>query len=52
MDDVTVQWSEQRYKECSEKLLSFLTRQVGYAKQDVQFIPVSGLATIGIKDRE
>jgi len=51
MDDVTVEWSHDRYKECTEKLTSFLTRQVGYAKADLQFMPISAQTTLGIKGR-
>ena len=51
MDDVTVEWSQDRYKECTEKLLQFLSRQVGYNKADITFMPVSAQTTVGIKDR-
>ena len=51
MDDATVEWSHDRYKECTDKLTSFLTRQVGYAKADLMFMPISAQTTIGIKDR-
>lgn len=51
MDDPTVEWSHDRYKECSDKLMSFLNRQVGYAKADIFFMPISAQTTIGIKDR-
>ncbi len=51
MDDPTVEWSHERYKECTEKLMSFLNRQVGYAKSDVVFMPISAQTTVGIKDR-
>ena len=34
MDDPTVEWSQARYKECSEKLATFL-KSVGYGKADV-----------------
>lgn len=51
MDDPTVDWSHERYKECTEKLLNFLTRQVGYGKSDVMFMPISAQTTVGIKDR-
>ena len=51
MDDVTVEWSQERYKECTEKLLNFLSRQVGYSKNDVTFMPISAQTTVGIKDR-
>ena len=51
MDDTTVEWSHDRYKECTDKLTSFLTRQVGYAKADITLMPISAQTTIGIKDR-
>lgn len=50
MDDPTVAWSEDRYKECTAKLSVFL-RGVGYAKEDVVFMPVSGFSGAGLKDR-
>lgn len=51
MDDQTVEWSQDRYKECTEKLFNFLNRQVGYAKADVTFMPISAQTTVGIKTR-
>lgn len=51
MDDPTVEWSQERYKECTEKLLSFLNKQVGYSKADIKFMPISAQTTVGIKDR-
>ena len=51
MDDPTVEWSQERYKECTEKLLNFLSRQVGYGKSDVTFMPISAQTTVGIKSR-
>ena len=51
MDDVTVEWSQERFKECTEKLFNFLSRQVGFGKNDVTFMPVSAQTTVGIKDR-
>ena len=51
MDDPTVEWSQARYKECTEKLGSFLGRQVGYSKSDLTFMPISAQTSIGIKDR-
>ena len=51
MDDVTVEWSQARYKECTEKLSAFLVRQVGYSKRDITFMPISAQASIGIKER-
>ena len=50
MDDPTVEWSQDRYKECTEKLTSFL-RGLGYAKNDLTFMPISAQTTTGIKDR-
>ncbi|KAL8785410.1 MAG: hypothetical protein Q9195_008645 [Heterodermia aff. obscurata] len=50
MDDTTVEWSEARYKECSEKLATFL-KSVGYGKADVTFMPISAQTTLGIKTR-
>ena len=51
MDDPTVEWSHDRYKECTEKLMSFLSRQVGYGKNDIAFMPISAQTSVGIKDR-
>jgi peptide chain release factor subunit 3 len=51
MDDPTVEWSHDRYKECTEKLGNFLSRQVGYAKADISCMPISAQTTIGIKNR-
>ncbi|CAK9299849.1 unnamed protein product [Gordionus sp. m RMFG-2023] len=43
MDDPTVKWDHERYKECKEKLLPFL-KKVGFnPKTDLHFMPVSGL---------
>lgn len=51
MDDPTVEWSEERFKECTTKLAQFL-KGVGYnPKTDVAFMPISAQTTIGIKDR-
>ncbi|TID29739.1 hypothetical protein CANINC_001657 [Pichia inconspicua] len=50
MDDPTVGWSEERYNECITKLSTFL-RGVGYKKEDVVFMPVSGFSGAGLKDR-
>lgn len=51
MDDPTVDWSHDRYKECTEKLGNFLNRQVGYAKADISYMPISAQTTVGIKNR-
>ena len=50
MDDPTVEWSQARYKECSEKLTAFL-KGLGYGKNDLTFMPISAQTTVGIKDR-
>lgn len=50
MDDTTVEWSQDRYKECTEKLTSFL-KGLGYSKADLTFMPISAQTTKGIKDR-
>ncbi|KAI0173559.1 hypothetical protein GGR52DRAFT_543506 [Hypoxylon sp. FL1284] len=51
MDDPTVNWSEERYKECTTKLAQFL-KGTGYnLKTDVFFMPIAAQQTMGIKDR-
>jgi peptide chain release factor subunit 3 len=42
MDDQTVQWSEERYNECKEKLSPFLKRGGYNVKRNVEFLPISG----------
>jgi len=50
MDDPTVNWSEDRYKECITKLTVFL-KGLGYnPKTDLTFMPISAQTTLGIKD--
>lgn len=50
MDDPTVEWSEERYLECTNKLSAFL-KGIGYQKSEVIFMPVSGYTGAGLKDR-
>ncbi|KAI1326712.1 hypothetical protein F5Y16DRAFT_373795 [Xylariaceae sp. FL0255] len=51
MDDPTVNWSQDRYKECTTKLASFL-KGTGYnLKTDVFFMPIAAQQVMGIKDR-
>ncbi|KAF9875958.1 elongation factor Tu GTP binding domain-containing protein [Colletotrichum karsti] len=51
MDDPTVEWSEERYKECTTKLSQFL-KGTGYnLKTDVFFLPVAAQQTMNIKER-
>ena len=50
MDDPTVEWSQERYKECTDKLAAFL-KGIQYSKNDITFMPISAQTTVGIKDR-
>ncbi|KAH0536231.1 translation termination factor GTPase eRF3 [Glutinoglossum americanum] len=51
MDDPTVEWSKERYDECTTKLTNFL-RGTGYnPKTDLMMMPVSAQTSVGIKDR-
>ncbi len=51
MDDSTVEWSEERYKECTGKLSQFL-KGTGYnLKTDVFFMPIAAQQMMGIKER-
>ncbi|KAK5166836.1 translation termination factor GTPase eRF3 [Saxophila tyrrhenica] len=51
MDDPTVEWSEDRYKECTSKLTQFL-KGLGYnPKTDLVFMPIAAQQTLGIKER-
>jgi peptide chain release factor subunit 3 len=51
MDDSTVNWSQDRYKECITKLSTFL-KGTGYnLKTDVFFIPIAAQQIMNIKDR-
>lgn len=51
MDDPTVNWSEDRYKECTTKLATFL-KGLGYnPKTDLTFMPISAQTTLGIRER-
>lgn len=50
MDDPTVNWSKERYTECTTKLAAFL-KGTGYSKNDVFFMPIAAQQSMGIKDR-
>ncbi|KAL4979058.1 P-loop containing nucleoside triphosphate hydrolase protein [Aspergillus desertorum] len=50
MDDPTVEWSEDRFKECTVKVSKFL-EALGYKKDDLTFMPISAQQTLGVKDR-
>lgn len=44
MDDPTVEWDKGRYDEIVGKLNPWLLKNVGYKKDQIHFIPVSGFA--------
>ncbi|EFO23627.1 elongation factor Tu domain-containing protein [Loa loa] len=51
MDDPTVNWNEERYKEIQNKLTPYL-RKCGFnPKTDIIYIPVSGLTGAFLKER-
>lgn len=51
MDDPTVEWSQERYQECTTKLSQFL-KGTGYnLKTDVHFMPVAAQQSQNIKER-
>ncbi|KAG4305485.1 hypothetical protein PORY_001041 [Pneumocystis oryctolagi] len=52
MDDPTVEWSKERYAECTNKLSRFLKKELGYnPKTNFIFMPISAFTGINIKDR-
>ena len=50
MDDPTVKWSEERFKECKDKLTPFLKKHCGFKDKEIQFIPASSFTGAFIKD--
>jgi len=48
MDDVTVEWSKERYDEILNKLKPFLKKKMGL---DSTFMPISAQTGIGVKER-
>ncbi|XP_036596491.1 eukaryotic peptide chain release factor GTP-binding subunit ERF3A-like [Trichosurus vulpecula] len=51
MDDPRVNWSNERYEECKEKLVPFL-KKVGFnPKKDIHFMPCSGLTGANLKEQ-
>jgi len=51
MDDPTVEFSEERFEECKEKLTPFL-KGCGYnCKKDVLFLPISALTNINVLEK-
>ncbi|KAJ6028462.1 hypothetical protein N7540_004038 [Penicillium herquei] len=50
MDDPTVEWSKERFDECTVKVTKFL-EALGYKKSDIFCMPISAQRTLGVKDR-
>lgn len=50
MDDPTVEWSDDRYNECKDKLIPYLKKCGFNPKLDVAFMPCSGLTGAFLKD--
>ncbi|RWS25926.1 Eukaryotic peptide chain release factor GTP-binding subunit ERF3A-like protein [Leptotrombidium deliense] len=50
MDDPTVEWKEDRYNECKEKLLPYLKKCNFNPKTEVFFMPCSGITGAFLKD--
>jgi peptide chain release factor subunit 3 len=48
MDDITVEWSKERYDEIVGKLKPYLKKRIGL---DSTFLPISAQTGIGVKDR-
>lgn len=42
MDDPTVHWSEDRYKECRDKIMPFLKKSCSFKNEELYFMPCSG----------
>jgi peptide chain release factor subunit 3 len=51
MDDPTVKWDEDRFKECRDKLMPFLKKSCGFKDKEIAFIPASSFTGAYIKDR-
>ncbi|CAG2172911.1 unnamed protein product, partial [Oppiella nova] len=50
MDDPTVEWSESRYTECCDKLLPYLKKCGFNPKNEIYFMPCSGLTGAFLKE--
>ncbi|XP_013776208.1 eukaryotic peptide chain release factor GTP-binding subunit ERF3A-like isoform X1 [Limulus polyphemus] len=50
MDDPTVEWAEDRFNECKEKLVPYLKKCGFNPKTDIFFIPCSGLTGAFLRD--
>lgn len=51
MDDPTVKWDEDRFKECRDKLMPFLKKSCAFKDKEIAFIPASSFTGAYIKDR-
>lgn len=51
MDDPTVKWDEDRFKECRDKLTPFLKKSCAFKDKEIAFIPASSFTGAYIKDR-
>ncbi|XP_036328096.1 eukaryotic peptide chain release factor GTP-binding subunit ERF3A isoform X3 [Rhagoletis pomonella] len=50
MDDPTVNWDEERYNECRDKILPYLKKLGFNPSKDLTFMPCSGLGGAGLRD--
>ncbi|XP_037909940.1 eukaryotic peptide chain release factor GTP-binding subunit ERF3A-like isoform X4 [Hermetia illucens] len=51
MDDPTVNWDENRYNECRDKILPYLKKLGFNLNKDLTFMPCSGLTGFGLRDQ-
>ena len=52
INDVIIQWDQGRYDEIVGKLSPWLFKQVGYKKDQVHFLPLSGFSGVNVKDSD
>jgi peptide chain release factor subunit 3 len=50
MDDKTVEWSEERYNECVDKLTPFMKSSGFRPKKDCYWLPISALSGINVRE--
>src|ERR1700733_7960445 len=51
MDDPTVLWAQERFKEIKDKLAPFVRSAGFHLQNDIQWIPISGYTGVNVKDR-
>lgn len=51
MDDSTCEYSRERYEQIVGSMSTFLTRQIGFKAQNIQFVPVSALRGENLTER-